>query len=283
MFLELIDNVAKIAQENAVVSPDDYTNDDGLLVCGKCNVPKQMRITLPEVPKYTDRVVHVQCKCAKQQELIEQQELRKNKLDTFIKEWRKKGISDSNYLKYRFENDDSSHTKISCACRRYAGDFPEMKRRNQGILFCGSIGIGKTFYAGCIANHVLEMGITVLMTNLSSLMNRMMMNSEEKNYVLDQVRTVSLLVIDDLGIERDTSFTAEKIYEILTARYHSGKPLIVTTNLTPKSMKECTNDNYKRIYDRVLEMCHPIVLVGESRRIKIAEEKNKFMKEFLGV
>lgn len=83
------------------------------------------------------------------------------------------------------------------------------------------------------------------MTNIPSLITKLGHSQEEKNYVLDKISYVSLLVIDDLGVERDTPYSLEKIYEIIDTRYRSGKPLIITTNLKYKDMKAETNISYK--------------------------------------
>lgn len=46
----------------------------------------------------------------------------------------------------------------------------------------------------------------------------------------------------------------------------SGKPMIITTNLTVKEMRETQNMDEKRIYDRVLQNCQPICVKGENKR-----------------
>ena len=46
------------------------------------------------------------------------------------------------------------------------GHFDEMLEKNQGLLFYGDVGTGKTFAAACIANYLLERRIPVVMTFL---------------------------------------------------------------------------------------------------------------------
>lgn len=200
-----------------------------------------------------------------------------------INKFRKEGITDDNYLKYTFSHDDNKNSNISRACRKYADSFSDMYKRGLGLIFCGQIGTGKTFYAGCIANEVISQARSVLMTNIPSLITKLGYSQEEKNYVLDKISYVSLLVIDDLGVERDTPYSLEKIYEIIDTRYRSGKPLIITTNLKYKDMKTEENISYKRIYDRILQMCHPVPVLGESRRNEKALKSAEFMNNFLGL
>ena len=200
-----------------------------------------------------------------------------------IDKFRKEGITDENYLKYTFEHDDNKNPDISRACKRYADNFTDMYRLNKGLIFCGQVGTGKTFYAGCIANAVISQARSVLITNIPSLITKLGYSQEEKNYILNKISCVSLLVIDDLGVERDTPYSLEKIYEIIDTRYRSGKPLIITTNLKYKDMKSDENTSYRRIYDRILQMCHPVAVLGESRRSQKAQESSDFMNDFLGL
>ena len=47
----------------------------------------------------------------------------------------------------------------------------------------------------------------------------------------------SLLVVDDLGVERNTEYAMEQIFIVIDSRYRSKKPLIVTTNLKLEEIK----------------------------------------------
>lgn len=120
------------------------------------------------------------------------------------------------------------------------------------------------------------------MTNMPRLITKLAYDSEDRNYTLQRIANVALLVIDDLGVERDTTYSLEKIYEIFDTRFRAKKPLIVTTNISAKAMKDEQNAEYKRIYDRILQMCYPIAVLGESRRAKAAQQSSEFMSEFLG-
>ena len=90
---------------------------------------------------------------------------------------------------------------------------------------------------------------------------------------------MNLLIIDDLGIENAT----QTAYNIVDDWYRSGKPLIVTTNLTPSELKESEDIQRRRIYDRVIEMCGscPIKVNGEQRRSKISRQKRELANSLL--
>ena len=46
-----------------------------------------------------------------------------------------------------------------------------MKVNSSGLFLWENVGTGKSFFAGCIANVLLEKGVTVLMTNFSRILN----------------------------------------------------------------------------------------------------------------
>lgn len=89
------------------------------------------------------------------------------------------------------------------------------------------------------------------------------------------------MIIDDFGMERNTEYALENIFSVIDRRYCSERPLIVTTNLPLERMKQELDLWKKRIYDRVLQMCVPVKVDGESRRKKIASENLQLMKNII--
>ena len=71
--------------------------------------------------------------------------------------------------------------------------------------------------------------------------------------------------------------------KVLNMRYASEKPIIVTTNLTQQELEEPDSLDKKRVYDRVVEMCHFIEIKGESRRAEMAAKREKRFSKFLGL
>ena len=135
-----------------------------------------------------------------------------------------------------------------------------------------------------ISSSLIEQEIPVIMTNIPALITSMSKDFEkDKSVILQRISYVSLLVLDDLGVERNTAYGYEKLQEIIDTRYRSGKPLIVTTNLLPKELKEPEDSRYKRVYDRILEMCHPIHVGGESRREAKARNMREEAKNILDI
>lgn len=172
-------------------------------------------------------------------------------------------FNDLAYRNMTFARDDRPEHLLSKAARVYAENFqPAMEQH--GIMFTGNVGTGKTFYACCIANAVIDRGCTAWVTTLQPLV-RALCSYEAAEKILAKIRKVDLLVLDDLGSTALNDFTTDKIFEIVDERYRSGKPLIVTTNLDPDSSWK-SNIGMRRIFDRLRERCRHVVMDGESRR-----------------
>ena len=90
-----------------------------------------------------------------------------------------------------------------------------------------------------------------------------------------------LLILDDLGAERGTEYALEQVFAVIDARYRSRKPLIVTTNLTLNALKHPDDLAHARIYDRILEICAPILFGGENLRVEKANEMKTAARNIL--
>lgn len=262
--------------------PGDYVGEDGLLYCGKCHTPKQTR--LPFNPLTGDRVetvVRAACQC--QREADEEAERRavRERFGMDMVRRREDGLSCPDGLRYTFAQDDRQQPKVSDACQRYVECWDEMRANNIGVLFYGSVGTGKSFLASCIGNGLLERRVPVAATNFPRLLN-LLQGTYEKQALLDRLSIYKLLIVDDLGVERDSAYAEEQIFNIIDARSSSELPVIVTTNLTLEELEHPTSMQYARIYDRVLEMC-PIrlKLAGESRRKSNASEREQLARKLL--
>ncbi len=184
-----------------------------------------------------------------------------------IRQMKSAGLQDSTFFEYTFANCDETH---SCAkyAHRYVGHFAEFQKNGQGLLFWGNVGTGKTFLAGCIANALMEKNIPVLMTSFPKLLNALGgLYSGEKNEYLKSLNQYRLLIIDDLGVEGDTPYVLETVYLVIDERYKSGKPFIITTNLSLEELRNPADLEHGRIYDRIMERCVPVVFSGKNYRI----------------
>ena len=276
----IVEGIAKASETAIPVNEGDYLDSEGLLCCGKCHTRKQTIIVLANGKQLKPRCV---CKC-EQERMQEEEEKRKaNELAEKVKELRKMGFPDAEMSRFTFENDDNANDYISGVAHRYVDNFVDMCKMHKGLLLYGTVGTGKTYIAACIANALIDRGYTCLVTNFARLTNTISGMYEGKQEYIDELNRFSLLVIDDLASERDTEYMNETIMNIIDARYRSGKPLIVTTNLTAQELNQPKDIRKKRVYSRLLEMCVPLEVKGTDRRKNNAVKERSKINDMLGI
>lgn len=239
----------------------DYYKD-GILYCGKCRTRKQLSYSLFG----KGILVGCLCECQAKERAAKLEAEEKVIAEKQLAKMRSAAFPDPILKSYRFDQDDGKNPQASQMCKNYVQHFNDMKEKHEGLLLYGSVGTGKTFLAVAIANALLDKGIPCCVTNFSRLANALLALKEGKQEYLDSLGNYDLLVIDDLGVERNTDYMTEQIFCIIDSRERSGKPLIVTTNLTPMELKHPADTGKERIYSRLLGMCYPIEVTGEDRR-----------------
>ena len=257
-------------------SENEYTGRDGLRYCRKCNKPTQYRIVFMG----RERIVPCLCTCGKKE--FEREKLETAERDRLYEIARMKaaGIQDRHLREWTFAK--AEDTPVIRMAQNYVKNWKRVKAENLGLLFWGDVGTGKSYAAACIANALLEMRIPVLMTNFSKMLNQMGgLYSEERFSYISSLSGFSLLIIDDLGIERSTDYAKEQVYSIIDERYKSGLPVIVTTNLTIEDLRCPMQLADARIYSRILEMCTPVHVAGSDRRTAAGKSKQEILKDVL--
>lgn len=256
----------------------DHIGEDGLVYCGKCGSRKQLRV------KFGDKthVVRCVCKCEskeleekKKQEEYEEQMRRINRL-------KEASMMDKKYREVTFDKYEvrEENKKVFEMAKKYVDRFQDMYKKNQGLLLYGPVGTGKSFTAACIGNYLLDNAKPVIMTSFVKILQDIWENDREAEYITI-LNSASLLIVDDLGTERETDYALEKVCNIIDSRVRANKPMIITSNLELNDMMECEDIRKKRIYDRILECCYPMYVGGKSFRMMKAAQRFDEMKDFL--
>lgn len=260
---------------------EDYINEGGILICGKCGTPKQM--LLPPILGETAKMVPIPCECEKRANEEREEHERQAELKRKADARRKECFATSGfYRSCTFETDDGRSPDTSSVCERYASTFDG--HDPYGLLLWGGVGTGKSFMASAIANRVIDMGFTALHTDMRHIVNLMESSFENRQRNLDRILSYDLLVIEDLGAQRDTSYIMEHVYTIIDGRYNTGKPMVITTNFNAEKIASTANDeSWSRIFDRILERCYPVKFGGENRRKLKKMEMRAAMEKRLGL
>ena len=134
--------------------------------------------------------------------------------------------------------------------------YEAIKRPDKPIhaIFYGTPGEGKTHLAMSILNAVNENANPpekCLFIDINELINRIYSSFKNtnqlwtKDYAIKRLKSVDLLVLDDLGSEStmksDTSEASDFIQEILKKVLDGQKRLIITTNLTSQQLTQVYN------------------------------------------
>ena len=265
---DAIENIIDTANKAISESAGDYEKD-GLLICGNCHTPKQTIVNI------FDRVrkVGCLCKCGAEKRDAEERREKERQRREYFERLPTNELQDRTIGECTFAN--AKPSPMIDRAKKYVDKWQQVREDNIGLLFWGNTGNGKTYTSACIANALKAQGIPVLVTGFPKILDALskrMFNDDKISY-FDAFNEYQLLVIDDLGAERQSEYALEQVFSVIDQRYKAKLPIIITTNLTMDEMRNPKNMDYQRIYDRVLEMCVPLHFAGESMRKSDASAK----------
>lgn len=236
--------------------------------CPVCGKPRHTKIRLGG----SDYTVGVMCDCERREYLdgLKRQEEQEKA--------RRRNRAFETKAQSRCFFPDKDDSEAMRACRSYAESFDEMSKGAYGLLLYGRPDQGKTFLGACITNALIDKGVNAIMRSVPNLVAKTRGYGDDG---MDELERADLLILDDLGAERDTSFANEVVYRAVESRYSNGKPMIVTTNLTMQEFSRPQTIEQERIYNRILERCLPVKV--ETGRKRASADTFKEIKGILGV
>ena len=144
------------------------------------------------------------------------------------------------------------------------------------LIIMGKSDTGKTHLAAAIANKLIENDKTVLMERLTNLLDRIREtyenNTKSENELIEIYSNVDMLIIDDLGTEKISSWALEKLYTIIQNRYENGLPIIITTRFNKEGLIERfsyskDSDLVDAMISKLYQMCFGIILKGTKKEL----------------
>lgn len=263
----------KIQGTDFTYNKDTHYEKDGHIYCKTCNERIDGKV-IPMLDK--PMIIRTACKCDRDRQEQEKQREKLLKQDRL----RQNCFISKNQIAYTFENaDENTDKEIIKKAKNYVKHFEEMRKDNVGLLLYGNVGSGKTYIACSIANAIItEYSYNVKMRNFAQILNDLQKGgfTLDRNEYIEQTTNPTLLILDDFGIERNTEYALEQIYNVINARYLKARPTIITTNLNFKDIeKEQEDIMLGRIYSRIIEMCLPLRVIGVDRRKIQSKEKLK--------
>lgn len=164
---------------------------------------------------------------------------------------------------------DPTHPALA-ACREWL-----LPGQPAGLLLCGAAGRGKTGLALGLAWELMDaerrnLRFAVVPDLLDELRQSYRQDAEtDGDALLRSYRRVPVLVLDDIGAERDTPWVMERLYVLVNARHRDPKLLtIFTSNLAPSRLEDRLGE---RIAWRIIEMSRIVPVDGPNLRDRLAE------------
>lgn len=201
-----------------------------------------------------------------------------------------------------YPKNDSQYFAHSFASR-LVGEYPAVET---GLLFMGSVGVGKTHLAIAVLKELIEKkGVTCLFYESGSLLkaiqdsyNPVSQTSEMR--VLAPVYQAEVLVLDELGATVPTNWVRDTMYQIINTRYNNKRLTIFTTNYQDEArggaeensdaadtkrrsrtfaaerMQELTTLEERigtPLRSRLYEMCKKVMIEGEDYRKRLDQRR----------
>lgn len=179
---------------------------------------------------------------------------------------------------------DRSLGRALQTARRFVDAYP-VDTGGKGLLFTGSIGVGKTHLAvGVLRRLVSERGARGLFCDYRELLKSIQnsYNPQARTTELELLKPVfsaEVLVLDDLGAQKPNEWVWDTVALILNSRYNARQSTIITTNYpdqpagggqgeAERAGRELTLGDRigDRMRSRLAEMCVGVEMTGKDFR-----------------
>lgn len=148
------------------------------------------------------------------------------------------------------------------SCRDFADHLHDNLEAGQGITLCGPPGVGKSLLASLVVRTALLAGTSCLFVRTRSMLDRLK-DWDNASEFREDLESVALLVIDDLGAEYGSDWSRAEIDAIVSTRHAEARSTVTTSNLNLEGLARAYSP---RVLDRLRERNGAFQLSGESYR-----------------
>jgi DNA replication protein DnaC len=119
--------------------------------------------------------------------------------------------------------------------------------RGRNLVLLGPVGVGKSHAAVAAVRPQFDRGQEVRFLPVVELLD--MLRPGGPDGALYDLAGTDLLVLDDVGSERPTEWTAERLYALVNRRWLEERPTVVTSNLAPDTLADTLGE---RLWSRLV-------------------------------
>ena len=159
-------------------------------------------------------------------------------------------LEKANFENFEPKNKQQDYAKRSCM--KYVQIFERENPRN--LLLYGNYGLGKSHLAKSVTDGLIEKGFSAIFISVPKLLRKIKStysNDSEvsEDEIINHLEQVDLLVLDDLGAEKQSDWTIERIFDIIDSR--QGMSTIYTTNYTLNDLRAKIGErNFSRVVNQ---------------------------------
>jgi DNA replication protein DnaC len=139
--------------------------------------------------------------------------------------------------------------------REFVRGIDENLDAGRGLWFYGDVGTGKTSLAMLVSNAGLEAGRSAANYSVPRLLAEIKDTYDRDSgdsylQLFGRLCAVDLLLLDDLGSEKQTEWVLEQLYSIVNERWQEKRSIVVTTNVSDQEPRA----TLKGLRDEIAEL-----------------------------
>jgi DNA replication protein DnaC len=158
----------------------------------------------------------------------------------------------------------------------------EFIERHENVIFCGPVGVGKTFLANALAHSACRRAKKVLMERAKKIFKSLRQSRADNSFDRELVKFMSpdLLVIDDLALQKLTPQEPNDFYAIVVER-HGSASTIIPSNRHVDEWEALFDDPIlaNSALDRLAHNAYQLVMEGESYRNRFYRSHGGYSNE----
>ncbi|WP_029265748.1 ATP-binding protein [Virgibacillus alimentarius] len=161
-----------------------------------------------------------------------------------------KDLQQATFKNYQPSN--QSQIKAQRIAERFVEVFNKDKSIN--LVFSGTYGVGKSHLAKAITDGVINKGHSAIFISVPKLLTKFRTSYNKDSDIsegdlIDILNSADVLVLDDLGAEKSSEWSWEKLFEIIDSR--QGLHTVYTSNFAPDDLREKLGErNFSRVVNR---------------------------------